>query len=121
MATKRLSLLLPLMLVAALWLPAASAAVPTAQEPDAGPPVSACAKGAFSTEEDFIARDVKPFDGNLYISDGDMLSFDGQVCMRNANLTAAWFADAPWPRPGAGCAGHPGSRQTDHRLLHRGR
>ena len=56
------------------------------------PPVGACAGGGFSTEEDFMARDIKPFDGNLYISDGDLLSFDGQVCMRNHDLTAAWFA-----------------------------
>ena len=44
-----------------------------------------------------MARDAKIFDGNPYISDGDMLSFDGQVCMRNQNLTAAWFAAAPGP------------------------
>ncbi len=59
--------------------------------------MAACANGAFSTEEDFIARDIKPFDGNLYISDGDMLSFDGQVCMRNQNLTATWFVSAVGP------------------------
>ena len=96
MIPKRLSLLASLVLVAVLCLcfagaPTASAAVPAADEL-ATPPVAACASGAFSTEEDFIARDIKPFDGNLYISDGDMLSFDGQVCMRNQNLTAAWFA-----------------------------
>lgn len=97
MKATKLSLLLPLVLAAALCLPTAAAARPAATEPEAAPPVSACAKGAFSTEEDFMAREIKPFDGNLYISDGDMLSFDGQVCMRNANLIAAWFAGALAP------------------------
>ncbi len=77
-------------------IPAASAAAPPLDEA-AVPPVGACAGGGFSTEEDFMARDIKPFDGNLYISDGDLLSFDGQVCMRNHDLTAAWFAGAPGP------------------------
>ena len=77
-------------------IPAAASSAPPS-DAQALPPVSACAGGAFSTEEDFMARDVKIFDGNPYISDGDMLSFDGQVCMRNQNLTAAWFAAAPGP------------------------
>lgn len=97
MAPKKLSLLVSLVILAALCLPATSAAVPSTVEPEGGPPVAACANGAFSTEEDFIARDVQIFDGNPYVSDGDMLSPSGQVCMRNAQLLAAWFATAPGP------------------------
>jgi hypothetical protein len=98
MATKRLSLLLLVVLVAALWLPTASAAIPTAEEPAAGPPISECATGAFSTEEDFIAHtEPLPYPGNAYVSDGDMLSLAGKVCMRNADLTAAWFGGAVGP------------------------
>ncbi len=81
-----------------LWLPAESASAPTAEEPAAGPPVSECATGAFSTEEDFIAHtDPLPYPGNAYVSDGDMLSLTGKVCMRNADLTAAWFGGAVGP------------------------
>ena len=101
MISKRFSHLAPRVLVAVLCLilpamPIASASVPAADE-SATPPVADCANGAFSTEEDFIARDIKPFDGNLYISDGDMLSFSGDVCMRNQDLTAAWFVGAVGP------------------------
>ena len=98
MATKRLSLLLLVVLVAALWLPTASTSVPTAAEPAAEPPIGVCATGAFSTEEDFIAHtEPLPYPGNAYVSDGDMLSLAGKVCMRNADLTAAWFGDAVGP------------------------
>lgn len=83
------------MLLLCLGVMPASAAPPA--DAAAVPPVGACAGGGFSTEEDFMAQDAKIFDGNLYISDGDLLSFDGQVCMRNQNLTAAWFAAAPGP------------------------
>lgn len=48
--------------------------------------LSACKDGAFSTEEDFMMRGGEPFDGNPYISDGDLLSPNGQVCARNAEL-----------------------------------
>ena len=99
MTAKRFSqraLIILLVVPCLLVMPAASAAVPPSDEA-ATPPIAACASGAFSTEEDFIARDIKPYDGNLYISDGDVLSFDGQVCMRNHDLTAAWFAGAIGP------------------------
>ncbi|MBK8027716.1 MAG: hypothetical protein IPK19_41635 [Chloroflexi bacterium] len=55
----------------------------TAQEIDT---LEWCRSGAFSTEEDFISHGPVPFDGNRYISDGDLLSFDGRVCARNAWL-----------------------------------
>jgi hypothetical protein len=48
--------------------------------------LKACVGGAFSTEEDFMMTRGEPFDGNPYISDGDLLSPDGQVCARNAEL-----------------------------------
>ncbi len=93
MSAKRLPLWVSLVMLTVLWLPTGSVAT----SPEAGPPIGACLKGAFSTEEDFIARDVKIFDGNQYVSDGDVLSPIGQVCMRNQHLLAAWFAAAPGP------------------------
>lgn len=48
--------------------------------------LGACKDGAFSTEEDFMMRGGEPFDGNPYVSDGDLLSPGGQVCARNAEL-----------------------------------
>ena len=54
-------------------------------------PWDACQRGAFSTEEDFMMTENEPFDGDPYISDGDLLSFDGRVCARNADLLAALF------------------------------
>ena len=48
--------------------------------------LKACEGGAFSTEEDFMMMRGEPFDGNPYISDGDLLSPNGQVCARNAEL-----------------------------------
>ena len=49
-------------------------------------PLEACDAGAFSTEEDFVMERGEPFDGNPYISDGDLLSTTGEVCARNADL-----------------------------------
>ena len=48
--------------------------------------LAACRDGAFSVEEDFMMTRGEPFDGNPYISDGDLLSTNGQVCARNAEL-----------------------------------
>jgi hypothetical protein len=48
--------------------------------------LKACEGGAFSTEEDFMMMRGEPFDGNPYISDGDVLSPSGEVCARNAEL-----------------------------------
>ena len=48
--------------------------------------LKACEGGAFSTEEDFMMTRGEPFDGNPYISDGDLLSPAGDVCARNAEL-----------------------------------
>lgn len=48
--------------------------------------LKACQGGAFSTEEDFMMMRGEPFDGNPYISDGDLLSPNGEVCARNAEL-----------------------------------
>ncbi|NOZ72714.1 MAG: hypothetical protein GXP38_12525 [Chloroflexi bacterium] len=49
-------------------------------------PLTNCRDGAFSTEEDFMMTEREPYDGNPYISDGDLLSPSGQVCARNADL-----------------------------------
>lgn len=51
----------------------------------------ACEGGAFSTEEDFMMQRGEPFDGNPYISDGDILSPTGQVCVRNIELLQPRF------------------------------
>lgn len=92
MCGKRMITLAALLaILATLWLPTGDASAQST------PPFKACATGAFSTEEDFIMTKGEPFDGNPYISDGDMLSFNGQVCMRNHHLLAAWFAAAPGP------------------------
>jgi hypothetical protein len=53
-------------------------------------PLEACDAAAFSTEEDFVMERGEPFDGNPYISDGDLLSTTGQVCARNADLLRAY-------------------------------
>lgn len=67
-------------------LPVGAQAVPN--------PMDFCKEGAFSTEEDFVMLQAEPFDGNQYISDGDLLSVIspvgggvGQVCARNRDLT----------------------------------
>jgi hypothetical protein len=49
-------------------------------------PLENCRANAFSTEEDFVMQRGEPYDGNRYISDGDLLNFSGQVCARNADL-----------------------------------
>lgn len=56
-------------------------------------PLDFCKEGAFSTEEDFVMLETEPFDGQQYVSDGDLLSFAGgggvgQVCARNKQLTS---------------------------------
>lgn len=53
-------------------------------------PLENCLIGAFSTEEDFMMMEGEPYDGNPYISDGDLLNFNGQLCARNADLLAAF-------------------------------
>lgn len=49
-------------------------------------PLDNCRGGAFSTEEDFMMSKSEPYDGNPYISDGDLLSPNGTLCARNADL-----------------------------------
>jgi len=49
-------------------------------------PLELCREAGFSTEEDFMMREGEPYDGDPYISDGDVLSPDGQVCARNRDL-----------------------------------
>jgi hypothetical protein len=59
--------------------------------------LGACERGSFSTEEDFVMRESEPFDGDPYISDGDLLSFDGRVCLRNAMLLATFYPNGRPP------------------------
>ncbi|NOZ27176.1 MAG: hypothetical protein GXP39_03865 [Chloroflexi bacterium] len=60
-------------------------------------PLDNCRMGAFSTEEDFVMQEGEPYDGNPYISDGDVLNSAGNVCARNADLLAAFYATAAAP------------------------
>lgn len=71
-----------MLMLAALTL----SALPAAAQPLN--PLDYCREGAFSTEEDFIMLQKTPFDGNIYVSDGDLLStVGGEVCARNNQLT----------------------------------
>ena len=97
MSAQKPTLILSLIMLAALCLGASGMPAVVTAEAEATPPIGACKNGAFSTEEDFIARDIKPFDGNMYISDGDVLSFNGDVCMRNYQLITGWFIPTVMP------------------------
>jgi hypothetical protein len=58
-------------------------------EPTTGKAASmpaACARLAFSTEEDFVTQGPEPSDGNPIISDGDLLGDGCVVCARNLDL-----------------------------------
>lgn len=60
---------------------------PTAGEQPGRPPEKPPRVGIFfSTEEDFVTRHHKPRDGNLIISDGDLLDSTGYVYARNHEL-----------------------------------
>ncbi|MBC7236043.1 MAG: hypothetical protein H5T69_09385 [Chloroflexi bacterium] len=60
-------------------------------------PLDNCKRGCFSTEEDFVTQGPEPYDGNPIISDGDLLSFSGQVCARNADLLSRFYPDGRVP------------------------
>jgi hypothetical protein len=49
-----------------------------------------CKEGAWSSEVDFWSRGAVPFDGNAYVSDGDLLGRFGDVCARNADLLSSF-------------------------------
>lgn len=78
--------LLALMLVLPLALVASSEEVSSA--PTAN--LDACRVFAYSTEEDFITQGPVPADGSPIISDGDLLSRFGAVCLRNRELLQPW-------------------------------
>jgi len=77
-------LLVMMILVSLLLTPQIANAQATAPLPSS--PMEKCRRSAFSTEEDFVMRVSKPSDGDPYISDGDILSPLGDVCMRNRQL-----------------------------------
>jgi len=77
---------LPVILVVAGLLLASAGSVQAQQLAS----LSDCADFAFSTEEDFLSRGPTPPDGNPLISDGDLLSATGQVCLRNRDLLSKW-------------------------------
>jgi len=77
---------------------------PTTSEALMATPLDACRRGAFSTEEDFMMTKGEPFDGNPYISDGDLLSFTGQVCARNASLLSVFYVGVVPPDLGLDAA-----------------
>lgn len=72
-------------------------AVPSVASPNQAYALEACERGAFSTEEDFLMTEGEPPDGNPYISDGDLLSFSGDVCARNADLLSSFYAASAPP------------------------
>jgi hypothetical protein len=76
-------------------VPAARAAVGRAE-------LARCRSGAFSTEEDFMTKGSKPADGDPRISDGDLLSRDGFVCARNADLLQVFATPGAGPLPDLG-------------------
>ncbi|MCW5853819.1 MAG: hypothetical protein KIT87_27375 [Anaerolineae bacterium] len=53
--------------------------------------LAACAEAAFSTEQHFLSHGPDQPDGNPVISDGDLLSPRGVVCLRNRELLAAFM------------------------------
>ncbi len=77
-----------LFLAGAVAIAAAGAPVAAQAQDSPFKNLRACTGGAFSTEEDFMMRGGEPFDGNPYISDGDLLSPSGEVCARNQELVA---------------------------------
>lgn len=82
----RMKLLILLLVTALIWL-SVPAQVSQAQN---GYPLDLCRRAGFSTEEDFMMREGEAYDGNPYVSDGDVLSPSGQVCARNRDLLAAF-------------------------------
>jgi hypothetical protein len=54
-----------------------------------------CRDFAWSSEEDFISQASPPSIGDPIISDGDLLSESGTVCMRNAELLVAFEVTDP--------------------------
>lgn len=76
-----------------LLLLAVGPLVPATGQPASLP--AACGKLAFSTEEDFETQGPPPIDGNLIISDGDLLGAGCIVCARNADLLATFLPEQP--------------------------
>lgn len=79
-----LAKLLRIMLVGAVLVWAAPPALSARAQGDY--PLELCREAGFSTEEDFMMREGKAYDGDPYVSDGDVLSPNGQVCVRNRDL-----------------------------------
>ncbi len=79
------ALLFITLVIGILILPAPSIAGPAQIS------LTACTDGGFSTEEDFMMID------GVYVSDGDLLSFNGQVCARNADLLANFYPNSDLP------------------------
>lgn len=78
---RRFLVLVPLIVGLALSL-----GPPLAPMSQSQSPLTPCGECAYSTEEDFITQGPTPPDGNPIISDGDLLSCSGAVCLRNAQL-----------------------------------
>jgi len=88
--TKKRKLLPVIVLMTILLSLALGPALPAYSQVGRGA-LAACAKMAFSTEEDFITQGPEPSDGNPLISDGDLLSPSGVVCARNYDLVHDTF------------------------------
>jgi hypothetical protein len=75
----------PLVLMALLMILTLTSMWSIAAAQDFRETIRFCEAGAYSTEEDFMTENT-PEGGLTYISDGDLLSFSGQVCARNVDL-----------------------------------
>jgi hypothetical protein len=91
------SRLIVALLLVALCFGVVFVAVPSLAGPRRAYALEDCERGAFSTEEDFMMMEGEPADGNPYISDGDLLSFNGSVCARNADLLSSFYAASAPP------------------------
>jgi hypothetical protein len=81
---------LRIVLLTSLWLGLCLLGVVQPASAQPPPTLGACDEFAYSTEEDFVTQGPLPSDGNPVISDGDVLSHHGVVCMRNRELLAKW-------------------------------
>ncbi|HEX3052174.1 MAG TPA: hypothetical protein VHP83_16060 [Aggregatilineaceae bacterium] len=81
----RTKLFIVLWILAALYPARPTLDTAHAQE-DGGLRLDACREGAFSTEEDFVMQMGEPENPIYYVSDGDILSPTGEICVRNTEL-----------------------------------
>ena len=87
---QRLDLALLVAIVALVALTLRATATPAAASAQQQGSLAACQEAAFSTEQRFLSRGPAQPDGIPTVSDGDLLSPRGVVCLRNRQLLAAF-------------------------------